>query len=516
MMEVVSARKAIEAIQDGSSVAVSGFVAAANPEYVLSEVEKAFLETGKPKNLTLIWDAAVGDGRGGGVDHLGHKGLVSKAISAHCNMNPKLQKMIDSNEIPAHILPLGSMSQLYREISAGKPGLFTKVGLGTYVDPRNGGAKANQITTENLVELMDIHGETFLFYKAFPLDVAIIRGTTANTRGNITCEHEPCLCDIMVTAQAVKHNGGIVIVEVENVCEYGSMNPRDIIVPGFMVDYVVVAPKEQHPMTFGHPDYIPNWGQEYRIPLDDVPKLKMDSRGIIARRAALELKANQMVNLGFGVPEGIASVCAEDGCSDKITLTVECGHIGGVPAPGLDFGACTNSEYVVDMTRQMDWYEGGALDVTFLGAAEVDKDGNANVTKFNGRTVGPGGFINIASTAKKVVYCGSLTAGGLKIAADNGKLHIIQEGKIKKYVPAVEQISFSGKQAFAQGQEVLYITERAVFRLTAEGPMLVEIAPGIDLKTQVLDQVAFPVHVSPDLKLMDERIFKNETLHLGL
>ena len=515
-MKVVSAQEAVSKIPNGASLVVSGFVGSAVPEYLLTVVEESFLANGVPNNLTVIWDAAVGDGKGSGVDHLGHKGLIAAAITAHCNLDPKIQKMIDNEEIPAHVLPLGTMSQLYRESGAGKPGLFTKVGLGTFVDPRVNGGKANSITDKELVKVMEIEGEEYLFYKTFPMTAAIIRGTTIDTQGNLTCEREACIVDIMVIAQAVRRSGGVVIAQVEGVCEHGSLNPRDIVVPGFMIDYAVVAPKDGHPMTFGHPEYNPNWGQEYRVELSAVDKLPLNDRGIIARRAAMELEPNQIVNLGFGVPEGIAAVCAEDGCADKITLTVECGHVGGVPTPGLDFGACWNSEYVVDMTRQMDWYEGGALDITFLGAAEVDQDGNANVTKFNGRTVGPGGFINIAQTAKKVCYCGSLTAGGLKVACEDGKLKILSEGRIKKYVPAVEQISFSGKTAWKLGQEVLYITERAVFRNGPEGPVLEEIAPGIDLQTQVLDQIAFPVKISPDLKLMDERIFREGPMNLGL
>jgi propionate CoA-transferase len=514
-MKVVNVKEAVAAIKNSSSVVSTGFVGSAVPEYIFASIEEEFLANGAPNNLTVIWNAALGNGKGGGVDHLGHKGLITKAIAAHCNLVPKIQSLIDKEEIPAHILPLGSMSQLYREIGAGKPGLISKVGLGTFVDPRISGGKANKITTEDIVEVINIHDQEFLFYKAFPMDVAIIRGTTIDDRGNLSCENEVCICDMMVVAQAVKRNGGVVIAQVENVCSYGSINPRDIIVPGFMIDYAVVAPKESHPMTFGHPVFDPAWSQQFRVHLGSLATLPLDERKIIARRAALELAPNQIVNLGFGMPEGIASVAAEEGINDKLTLTVECGHIGGVPAAGLDFGACYNSDYVVDMTRQMDWYEGGALDVAFLGAAEIDSHGNANVTKF-GKTVGPGGFINIAHTAKKVCYCGTLTAGGLKTAVEAGKLVIRNEGKVKKYVPDVEQISFSGATAIREGQEVLYITERAVFKLTTNGPMLVEIAPGVDLQTQVLDQIAFAVKVSPDIRPMDKRIFADAPMGIAI
>ncbi len=514
-MKVVSVEEAAAAIPDGATLMATGFTASAIPEYVLKGIEDHFLAEGSPKNLTAVWDAALGDGRGAGMDHLAHEGLVKEAIASHCNLVPHMQAMIDENKIPAHILPLGTISQMVRESGSGRPGVFTKIGLGTFVDPRLAGGKANDITKEDMVEVMNIHGEEYLFYKAFPIQAAVIRGTTIDEHGNLTCEHEPCICDMMVVAQAVKRSGGVVIAQVESVCEYGSLNPRDIIVPGFMIDYAVVAPKEYHPMTCGHPEYEPNWGQEYRIPLSSVPALPLNERKIIARRAAMELEPDQIVNLGFGMPEGVASVAAEEGFADKLTLTVECGHIGGVPAGGLNFGACFNSDYVVDMTRQMDWYDGGALDCAFLGAAEIDQYGNANVTRF-GKTVGPGGFINIAQTAKKVCYCGTLTAGGLKVAVENGKLIISSEGRTKKYVSDVEQISFSGPTAHKMGQEVLYITERAVFRLTEDGPVLTEIAPGIDLKSQVLDQIDFEVKVADDLKEMDARIFRNEPMGITI
>lgn len=514
-MRLIDVGEAVSVIKNGSTVVITGFTGCAIPDYICNEIEQTFLAEGRPRDLTLVWDNSVTDGSGKGSDRLAHKGLVTKGITSHLNLMPRMQAMVDNGEIPAHVLPLGCMSQLYREIGRGSPGLISKIGLGTYVDPRISGGKANSITTEELVELMEIHGEEYLFYRSFPIDVAIIRGTTIDTKGNLTMEREVAITDAMVAAQAVKRCGGIVIAQVEHVCAHGSLNPRDVVVPGIMIDYAVVAPPEYHPMTLGHPEYIPALAHEYRVELDSLPAAPLNERKIIARRAAQELRAGQMVNLGFGVPEVIASVAAEAGVADKITLTVECGHVGGIPNGGPLFGTSYNPDYVVDTTRQMDWYEGGALDVAFLGAAEVDCQGNVNVTKF-GRTVGPGGFINIAHTAKKVCYCGTLTAGGLKLSCEEGGLQILQEGRIKKYVPAVEQISFSGATAVKEAQEVLYITERAVFRLTKGGLELIEIAPGIDLETQVLRQISFPVAISPELRLMDAGIFREETLPLSV
>ena len=510
-MKVISAKEAVAKIKDRSSVVATGFVGSGFAEYILETIEQEFLATGTPKDLTVIWDAALGNGRGMGVDHLGHKGLIKEAITCHLNMNPKLQKMIGDNEIPAQMLPLGAVAQLYREMGAGKPGLFSKIGLGTFVDPRIEGGKCNAKSTKDYVKVVEVEGEEYLFYKAFPMDVAIIRGTSVDQKGNLTCEKECVISDMMVAARAVKRNGGIVIAQVERVVANGSLNARDVIVPGIMIDYVVVAPLEKHKQTAATA-YNPAWAQEYRVQLDSLEALPLDERKIIARRAAMEIKENSIINLGFGMPEGLASVAAEEGFAEAITMTVECGHIGGVPASGLDFGGCYNPDYVVDMVRQFEWYEGGSLDAAFLGAAEVDQYGNANVTKF-GRIVGPGGFINIAHTAKSVCYCGTFTAGGLEIAVEDGKLRIVNEGKAKKYIADVEQISFSAKYALKEKQKIKYITERAVFDLTLDGIVLTEIAPGIDLKTQVLDQVVgFELKVSPDLKLMDERIFRDEKM----
>ena len=515
-MKVVSVQEAVSAIKDGSALVSAGFIGCSIAEYTFAEIENAFLKTGHPNDITLVWGAALGDASGRGIDHLGHEGLVSKVVSAHLNLVPKLQALVDGNKVPAHVLPLGVIAQLFRESGSGRPGLTTKIGLGTYVDPRISGGKANEATTEDVVDVIELGGEEYLHYHNLPMDVAILRGTTADERGNISMEREAVIPEAMVVAQAVKRNGGTVIVEVESLCKYGALKPRDVVIPWFMVDYVVIAPIGEHPMILAQPQYSAALAQEFRVPVADFPVLPMGDRKIIARRAAQELRPNQIVNLGFGMPEGISNVAAEIDCSDKITLTVESGHVGGTPNGGQLFGSCFNSDYDVDLVRQMDWYDGGALDIAFLGAAEVDRFGNANVTKFKGRTVGPGGFVNIAHTAKKVCYCGTLTAGGLKLSVDDGKLKIDQEGTVKKYVWDVEQISFCGATAIKANQEVLFITERAVFELTEEGLVLTEIAPGIDLQTQVLDQIEFNVKVSPNLKQMDACIFQEAAMPLPL
>ena len=515
-MQVIDVKTAVSKIADGSAIAVSSFVGCSVPEYILENIEQEFLNNGSPKGLTVIWDATTGNGAGLGVDHLGHKGLTERVICSHISFHKRLQGMVDNNEIEAHILPYGAMSQLYREMGAGRPGFFSKIGLHTYVDPRLEGARGNEKTKESFTEVMKIHDEEYLFYKPIPMDVAILRGTTVDEKGNMTCERETYIGDLLVTARAVKRKGGIVIAEVERIAENGALNPRDVIVPGFMIDYVVVAPPDKRTQVLQIPSYNGAWAHEYRVPINDgASAIKLNERKIIARRAAMELHAGDIINLGIGVPTGVSAVATEEGFSDKISMTVECGQVGGVPVGDLAFGACVNPDYVVDSCRQFEWYDGGGLNTAFLGAAEVDEQGNANVSKF-AYTVGPGGFINIAHTARKVCFCGTLTAGGLKVAVKFGKLEILQEGRTKKYIPKVKQVTFSGKLATEEKQDIMYITERAVFRLINGEVVLTEIAPGIDLQHQVLSQIDFPVRVAESLKIMDERIFKDEKMGLKI
>lgn len=515
-MEVIDVKTAIGKIANGSAVVVSAFVGCSVPEYILDNMEQEFLSNGSPKDLTVIWDATTGNGAGLGVDHLGHKGMTERVICSHISFHKRLQGMVDNNEIEAHILPYGAMSQLYREIGAGRPGLISKIGLHTYVDPRLEGARGNEKTKDSFIEVMKIHDEEYLFYKPIPMDVAIIRGTTVDEKGNLTCERETFIGDLLVTARAVKKNGGIVIAEVERIAANGALNPRNVVVPGFMIDYVVVAPAEQRTQVLQLPAYNGAWAHEYRVPLNDAGStMTLNERKIIARRAAMELQAGDIINLGIGVPTGVSAVATEEGFSDRISMTVECGQVGGVPVGDLAFGACVNPDYVVDSCRQFEWYDGGGLNTAFLGAAEVDQQGNANVSKF-AYTVGPGGFINIAHTARKVCFCGTLTASGLKVAVKSGKLEILQEGRTKKYIPQVKQVTFSGRLATEENQDIMYITERAVFRLIQGKVVMTEIAPGIDLQRQVLDQIDFPVTVAKDLKIMDERIFKDEKMGLKI
>ena len=510
--KLVNAEQALALVRDGDTLAFSGFVGTGTPEALIGALERRFSQSRGPKDLTFVFAAAPGDGKTRGLNRLAHEGLVRRAVGGHWSLVPKLAELAVQGRIEAYNLPLGVVSQLFREIGARRPGVFTKVGLGTFVDPRQAGGKINDRTTEDLVRVHAIDGEEWLFYPAFPINIALLRGTTADDAGNVTMEREALTLDNLAIATAAKNSGGFVIVQVERLAATGSLNPRQVVIPGALVDCVVVAAPAEHLQTYGTA-YSPAFSCETRAPLGAQAPMPLDERKIIARRAAFELPLGGVVNLGIGMPEGVAAVAAEEGLSAYFTLTAEPGVIGGVPQGGLDFGAAVNAEAIIDQNQQFDFYDGGGLDLAVLGMAQTDRAGNVNVSRFGPKLAGAGGFINISQNARKLIFAGTLTAGGLAVRVEGGKLRIATEGKHPKFVDAVEQITFNGAQAARAGKTVLYVTERCVFRLIAEGLELAEVAPGVDVERDILAHMAFrPVVREP--KTMDARLFAPDPMGL--
>lgn len=510
--KVVSADEAIALIQDGDTLVNTGFIGSGAPEDLLVALERRFLDSGAPRNLTLMFAAGQGDGAERGLNRLGHDGLLKRVIGGHWGLIPKVAKLALSNRIEGYNLPQGVISHLYRAIAAKAPGVVTKVGLSTFVDPRRDGGKINEISEEDLVELITLRGEEWLLYKAFPVNVAFCRGTTADANGNVTMEREALSLDNLAMAMAAKNSGGLVIVQVERIAEVGSLNPRNVKIPGILVDCVVVARPEFHAQTYGT-YYDPAFASEIRVPLGSLAPMPLDERKVIARRSVFELPAGGVVNLGIGMPEGLAAVANEEKILQFVTLTTEPGGIGGVPQAGLNFGAGVNADAIIDQNQQFDFYDGGGLDMACLGLAECDEEGNLNVSRFGPKLAGAGGFINISQNARKIVFAGTFTAGGLNIVVEDKSLRILQEGRARKFVKQVGQVTFSGAYAKQIGQPVLYVTERCVFRLTPDGLALTEVAPGIDIDRDILAHMDFKPLIG-EIEPMDLRIFCDEPMGL--
>lgn len=512
----VTLDEALDLIHDNDGVIVSGFMLAVVPRELQLALGERFLKTGHPRNLTVMHAAGNGNNKDQGIYDMSHEGMIGRYITGHFANNARLIQQCNENKITAYNFPQGVIAHMYRAAAAGKIGEITKVGLDTFCDPRYGGGKMNEVTTEDLVHLVEIQGEEHLLYTMPKMNIAFIRGTTSDELGNITMEEESAYIDALDVAMAVKSMGGKVIVQVKNYVSSKSVDRSQVVVPGTLVDavYVCENPIENHRQTPGD-FYDPVIAGHNQVEAMGFAALELNDRKVIARRAAMELSPNSVVNLGIGIPEGVAAVASEEGIGNQLILTIESGLQGGVPTGGQRFGSAINAWAALPMTGQFDFYNGGNLNLTCLGFAEVDPAGNINVSRFGTRIAGVGGFVDISQSTPVVCFTGTMTAGGLQVEVKDGKLNIVQEGKKKKFLTKIDQVTFSALYSQRKGQKVLFITERCVFRLTAEGLVLTEVAPGIDVETQILPLMDFKPIISPDLKLMDARIFADEPMGLG-
>ena len=512
MSKIIPASDAVALIQNGDTVAVAGYGTNGVPEKLLAALQQRFTSTGQPLDLTLMFAGGIGDGGDRGLNRLGYEGLLKRVIGGHFGLIPKIEKLAADNKIAAYNFPEGVMVHLYRNIAGGKAGVLSRVGLETFVDPRLEGAKVNEAAEEDLVELLTLNGEEILYFTGKPINVALVRGTTADPEGNISLEKESLRLENLSLAMAARNSGGVVICQVERVAQVNSIDARHVRIPGMIVDCVVVAEPEYHMQNFDY-QYNPALSGEIRVPLESVPPLPLDEKKIVLRRAAMELTTEAVVNLGLGMASGVGSIANEEKISDRILLTADPGVYGGVPLGGYGFGASVNYVASIDHATQFDFIDGGGIDIAFLGFAEADSVGNVNASRFAGRVSGCGGFINISQNSKRLVFVGTFTSGGLKIEIANGEISIVEEGRHRKFVEEVGQITFSGERAGRDGRRVTYVTERCVFTLTPSGLELVEVAPGIDIDRDILSLLPFEPVVR-NVRAMDKAIFKEEPIGL--
>jgi acyl CoA:acetate/3-ketoacid CoA transferase len=503
--DLLTRERAAELITSGSTLAVEGSGGGVvEPTALLEALGARYASIGEPGDLTLVFCAGIGDKAGGGLDKLAQAGLVRRAIGGHFGMNPNLSALAAQGAIEAFNFPQGVLAQLYREIAAGRPGVLTRIGLGTFCDPRLEGGRLSPGPTQDLVSVVELDGREWLLYRALPIDFGFIRATTSDELGNLTLEHEVASLSVLALASACHNSGGKVIAQVERLAAGHTLRARDVVVPGHLVDAVVVVPDQ--PQTLASP-YEPGLSGEFRAPWHAIPTLPANERTVIARRAAAEVTPGAVLNVGVGMADGVAPVLLADGRLDEVILTVEQGLSGGLPAQGLIFGAVWNPDSVIDVPSQFDLFDGGGLDLTCLGFAEVDREGNVNASRVGEAMFGAGGFINISQSARTVVFCGTLTAGGLETRIGDGALRVVREGRHRKFVDRVHQVTFSAARARQQGQRVMYITERAVFELGPDGPVLTEIGPGLDLEADVLSHMDFRPAVASPLRTMPSSLF---------
>ena len=513
-MRVIEVSEAMGFVRSGDTILIGGSGGGHSvPERLIVALEERFLKDGEPRGITIVHPVGLGDEATQGVARFAHPGMLKRVVTGTLVDSPPLEKLAIEGAIEAYTLPQGALSQLTREMAAGRPGLLTTTGMHTFADPRIGGGKQSVTATEDLVEIAEFAGRQWMFYKPFPIDVCFLRGTTADEDGNITMEQEAVFGEMLSMAQATRRAGGVVIVQVKRLARRQTLPAKHVKIPGILVDLVVVDPEQRQSYLT---EYSPAFAGELRVPLSELSPLALDARKVIARRAAMELFPSAVCNLGSGISTGIARVAAEEGVLDTVVLTNEQGLIGGAPAMGVEAGAGTNYMAMIDQPYQFDFYDGGGLDLAFLSFAELDAEGNINVSRFGDRVIGFGGFINISQSARKVVFSGTFTAGGLKLDLGDGTVSIVSEGRSRKLVERVNQISYSAAYGRERGQQVLYVTERAVFRPAADGGIeLIEIAPGLDLDRDVLGLMGFRPTISPNLKKMDAALFRPEPVGLS-
>ena len=506
----MTGEEAAAMITDNSTVATIGMTLVSAAETILTAIEQRFLATGTPNGLTLVHSCGQSD-RDRGCQHFAHEKMLARIIGGHWGLQPKMMDLIASNKILAYCIPQGQFAQLYRSMAGGEPGKITKVGLGTFIDPRIGGGKMNDLTKSapDIVDILTIDDEEYMRYKPIPLDFCIIRGTYVDEMGNLTTDEEAMNLEVFSAVMACKKFGGKVIAQAKYKVASGSLHCKRVTVPGVFIDAVTICPnpetdhRQTHSFAFN-----PAYCGDIKVPNEASDILPLTLRKVIGRRAVMELSNNDILNVGTGIPNDvIGPILAEEQADDAVTITVESGIYGGVPMGGVDFGIAKNNFALLRHDDQFDFYNGAGVDVTFMGAGEIDEACNVNATLLGTKPTGAGGFIDITTNSKHVVFCSSFTGKGLECTFEHGRLTILQEGSLIKFKKNVRQISYNGEIAQNKQQKMHYITERAVFELTPQGLMLTEIAPGIDLQTQILDLMEFKPIISPNLKTMDEMIF---------
>jgi acyl CoA:acetate/3-ketoacid CoA transferase len=522
IVPVLSAEEAVKLVSTGATVSVSSSSGLGCPDAVLAALGARFVADGEGGDLTLLHPIAAGDMYGiDGIDHLTSPGQIKRVIAGSYPSGPssatppKIVTLIEDGAIEAYNIPSGILFQLHRASAVGQPGVLTEVGKDTFMDPRRNGGRMNARTTEDIVQVVDFDGREWLYLRSIPVDVAIIRATTADENGNLTCEDEGAPLGVLDQALAAHNNGGVVIAQVKRLARSRTLPAQAVRVPGIVVDAIVVAPDQlQTTQTV----LLPEAAGHYRAPLSELELAPWGPEKVVARRASQELRDGEAINLGFGISALVPRVLLEEGLDGSVTWVIEQGAVGGVPFLGFQFGCAQNPDALLASPDQFTYLQGGGFDRALLSFLEVDAEGNVNVSRLNAKphvTAGVGGFVDITARAKRIVFSGFFTAGA-QLAIEDGHIEIVREGKHQRFVPEVQHVTFSGRRARELGQEVVFVTERCVIRLLPDGLTVTEIAPGISVTRDILGQTSLDLKISPDLHQMDPRLFRPEPMCLKL